>query len=97
MAKIILYGWIFINLPITILMAAGGFIAYHLGDSYKIGILIGGAVGWIYWSFTIPLWRKWALSKGVDEQKLEKYGVWFLLIFKKGSLLSKTEYRYKDK
>lgn len=41
--------------------------------------------------------EKWALSKGVDEQKLEKYGVWFLLIFKKGSLLSKTEYRYKDK
>jgi hypothetical protein len=74
-----------------------GYIAFSLGYNFKLGVLFGGIVGWTFWSFTIPLWRKWALKEGCDEEKLEKYGRLFLLTFKKGSLFSKTEYKYKDK
>jgi hypothetical protein len=95
MTKVILIGWLCINIPITIVMLMGGYIAYSIGYNYRIGVLLSFLPCWTYWSFTIPLWRKWALKECNDEEKLEKYGQLFLLTFKKGSFLSKTEYKYK--
>jgi hypothetical protein len=73
------------------------YIGYSLGYNYRICVLVSFLPCWAYWSFIIPIWRKWALKECNDEEKLEKYGRLFLLTFKKGSFLAKTEYKYKDK
>lgn len=62
---------------------------YHY-NTY-LSIAIGGVFSWVYWSISIPIWRKWALSKGVDQDELEKWAVRSLLIFRKSNILSKTE------
>ena len=97
MGRIILIGWLCINIPITAILLLAGFFAFFLGYNFRMGVLLGGIIGWVYWSFTIPLWRKWALKECNNEEKLEKYGRLFLLTFKKNSLFSRTEYKYKDK
>lgn len=68
-----------------------------LGYNLALGYICGAIPAWLYWSFMIPRWRKWALVNGANEEKLEKWGRITLLTFKKGSALSKTEFKPKEK
>jgi hypothetical protein len=98
LSKAILIGWLLVNIPITAIVLLFGYGAYSMGYNYRYGAVAGMAVGWLYWSFSVPKWRKWALSKNVDADALEKYGSLFLLTFKKNNPLSKTEIKdTKDK
>lgn len=95
--RIIIFGWLLINIPIFGLVFAIGYIVYLSGYWFFYGAGLGAIVGWVYWALTIPAWRKWALKIGVSERDIEKYGTRFLLIWKKNNPLSKTEFELHNK
>jgi hypothetical protein len=108
----ILVGQLIVNLPVMLIIlgAYGVGIALLLtlvdkfpffqGWGFLIGILvliiIGPLVGWLWWSFSVPRWRKWALRNGVPEDKLQKWAVSTGLVWPKGSVFEKTEVRVKE-
>ena len=59
-------------------------------------IVIGTSVGWVWWSFSVPRWRKWAIQKGVPEDRLQKWAVLTGLVWPKGSIFEKTEFKVKE-
>jgi hypothetical protein len=59
-------------------------------------ILVGPLVGWLWWSFSVPRWRKWALQNGAIEDKLQKWAVLTGLVWPKGSIFEKTESKLKE-
>ena len=48
---------------------------------------------WLYWSYLIPRWRRWAVSIGIDPEELQRIGEAKHLIWRRGSWLEKTEFR----
>ena len=108
----ILVGQLIVNLPVMLIIlgAYGVGIALLLtlvdkfpffqGWGFLIGILvliiIGPLVGWLWWSFSVPRWRKWVLRNGVPEDKLQKWAVSTGLVWPKGSVFEKTEFRVKE-
>jgi hypothetical protein len=51
-----------------------------------VSILIGGAVGWIYWEFSIKKWIKWALDNNVAPDRLLKIGQLSLLLWNRKTI-----------
>ena len=47
---------------------------------------------WLHWSYMMPRWRRWAASKGVDPDRLQEVGEQHHLVWRRGSLLEKTEF-----
>jgi hypothetical protein len=45
MFRIILIGWLCINIPITVIILLAGYFAYSLGYNFRLGVLFGGIVG----------------------------------------------------
>jgi hypothetical protein len=58
-------------------------------------IIIGPLIGWVWWSFSVPRWRRWALQNGVPEDKLQKWAVITGLVWPKGWIFEKTEFPLK--
>jgi len=108
----ILVGQLIVNLPVMLISlgAYGVGIALFLtlvekfpffqGWGFLVGILVliitGPLLGWLWWSFSVPRWRKWALRNGVPEDKLQKWAVSTGLVWPKGSVFEKTEFRVKE-
>lgn len=108
----ILVGQLIVNLPVMLIIlgAYGVGIALLLtlvdkfpffqGWGFLIGILvliiIGPLVGWLWWSFSVPRWRRWAIQNGAPEDQLQKWGVITGLVWPKGSIFEKTEFRTKE-
>ena len=97
-AVIILTGHFLVNLPVLIIM--GGFIyagIYHIEDNlWMVLFLLGFILAWIWWSFMVPRWRRWALKQGASEKKLQKWAVATGLTWPKGSIFERTEFKLKD-
>ncbi|GAA0894537.1 hypothetical protein GCM10009122_42180 [Fulvivirga kasyanovii] len=72
--KVILLGWVMINLPIILAMSVTVYMSGMFGVSEFIGLMIGFLIGWVYWYFSIRRWKKWAIKRRVDESTLRKYG-----------------------
>jgi Na+/proline symporter len=66
------------------------------GELIVSGILLGVVLGWLWWSFSIPRWREWALKQpGVDPDQLQKAAEIAGLVWPKGHFFEKTEFRFK--
>jgi len=61
-----------------------------------IPVIIGTAAGWLWWSFSVPHWRRWALQNGAPEDKLQKWAVITGLVWPKGWIFEKTEFKLKE-
>jgi hypothetical protein len=108
----ILVGQLVVNLPvmlislgvsgvgILLMLVLGKIIPSLPGWSLPVGIMasiiIGASVGWLWWSFSVPRWRRWALQNGASEDQLLKWAVTTGLVWPKGSIFEKTEFRVKD-
>jgi len=108
----ILVGQLIVNLPVMLIILGAYGVGIPLlltlvdkflffqGWGFLIGILvliiIGPLVGWLWWSFSVPRWRKWALRNGVPEDNLQKWAVSTGLVWPKGSVFEKTEFRVKE-
>ena len=88
-----------INAPASFIIAGGfllGLLAF--GDSALIMIPgVAGFVGaWLWWSYWIPRWRAWALRRGVDPEQLQAAAEQAKLVWRRGNILEKTEFRYRE-
>jgi hypothetical protein len=80
--EIVNRGWLLVNIPSIILILVVWFcLAAYLEINGKISAIIGGALGWIYWEFTIKKWIKWALDNNVEPDRLLKIGQFSLLLW----------------
>jgi hypothetical protein len=110
--KAILVGQMVINIPVVlvILSFACGSLTYALTFLTKspprvawfampmfiVPTIIGIALAWVWWSFTVPRWRRWALRNGVPPDQLQKWAVITGLVWPKGWIFEKTEFKLKD-
>ena len=108
----ILVGQLVVNLPVILIILGVFGIGIVLllvvearfpslpGWSFLLGVLaliiIGPLAGWVWWSFSVPRWRKWALRNGATENKLQKWAVATGLVWPKGSIFERTEFRVKE-
>ncbi len=58
-------------------------MSFNMGFSMLIGGAIGFILSWIYWHFAIKRWMSKFIKSGLEEQKLQKYGQYFLLLWPK--------------
>jgi len=98
-------GHYFISIPVFAILAALWFILAVLfpNGPFRSGkfapllallIVIGPpSVAWIWWSYAVPRWRRWALSAGVDPEELQRLAQKQLLVWPKGHFFEKTEFR----
>jgi hypothetical protein len=92
-------GQLVVNLPVISIMALGGLLAYALkGPAWTaFGILLGIIPAWLWWSFMIPRWREWAKNHGADEERTQYLGQRRGLVWARGSIFEKTEFRPRNK
>jgi len=110
-ATAILIGQLVVNLPVMIIILGissfGIAITIFLGTTFQVlfgfitagvigSIIIGVFIGWLWWSFSVPRWRRWAYQNGAPKDKLQKWAVITGLVWPKGWDMEKTEFRIKE-
>jgi hypothetical protein len=106
-AKAVLVGHLVVNVPVLVIIALVGLvgdvlIGSHLawGTSlpigWVVGLLAGCAVAWLWWSWSVPRWRRWALRRGAAPDQLQRLAAATLLVWPKGSIFERTEFRPRD-
>src|SRR6185437_13939428 len=73
-----------------VLRRASKLVRLPLGLQIVVGVavVIGPpALAWVWWAFTVPRWRHWALSRGADPQLLQELGEAQGLVWPRGSFL----------
>src|SRR5262245_59991766 len=90
--KAIIAGWVVVNVPVLILMllvlVTGSAIQ---PNAWWIFLSIALVVGWAWWSFMTPRWRRWAINRGASPDNLQRWAVITGLVWRKGSIFEKTE------
>jgi hypothetical protein len=94
-----LYGHLIVNLPVLLIMGLGWLLGYALkGPAWAVvGLLLGVIPAWLWWSEAVPRWREWAKLRGADEVQTQNLGVRSGLVWPKGSVFEKTEFRIRKK
>ena len=105
--KAVLIGHLIVNLPVLVIIAGvttiGAGIALVAGYAFPsivryfwwivlASTLAGSAVAWLWWSFMVPRWRKWALQQGTPPDQLQKWAAITGLVWPKGWIFEKTEF-----
>ena len=90
-------GQLIVNVPVLSIMLGAGLLGYVLARDWTIAFLFGGIVlAWVWWSFTVPRWRRWALRRGAPAERLQRLGVMTGLLWPKGWLPEKTEFNVRE-
>jgi len=91
--KAILAGWLVVNVPVVIVMLGVLLIGMAIErNAWWLFLAIAFFLGWTWWSFMIPRWRRWALSRGAPADRLQRWAVINGLVWRKGSVFEKTEF-----
>ena len=106
------WGHVFVTLPVLSLMfglwGLAGALLRHGGQlsrfslgpqiAVAVAVLIGPpTTAWLWWAFAVPRWRHWALSRGANPNVLQELGQAQGLVWPKGRLFERTEFRYPPK
>jgi len=85
-----------VNLPVQLAIVIGFSVAAFVAlFSIFLAVLpaaAGFVVGWLWWSYSVPQWRRWALQRGVNPGDLQRQAVAAKLVWPKGSIFEKTEF-----
>ena len=96
-SKAIAVGWLVVNIPTLVIMLGFLVIGFtFMPQVWWIFFLAGFILGWVWWSQSVPRWRRWAHRRGVNPDRLQQWAVTAGLVWRKGSLFEKTEARLKD-
>lgn len=74
LTRIVLIGWLWVNLPVTMIIIVVWLGALQLKVPYVPALLIGTATGWGYWTWSIRSWIRWAHGKGATRVQLVRAG-----------------------
>jgi hypothetical protein len=90
-------GVLLINWPVRLIMFGGFALAWFLGDKLPLLAIIIGLLAipmaWLWWSYFVPQWRRWAHRRGADSVKLQELGEYASLVWPRGSFFERTEFR----
>jgi hypothetical protein len=97
--RVVLLGHLVVSLPIVVIMGLVPLLGYALGGQNwaMIGFVLGFIVAWLWWSMFVPRWRDWASSQGADEERTQSLAERSLLVWPRGSIFEKTEFRPRKK
>ncbi len=65
--------------------------------AFAIAVFLGLVAAWLWWAYSIPRWRAWALGTGVDADKLQDLVARTWLGWPRGSIFEKTEFRMRSR
>jgi hypothetical protein len=95
--RAVIAGWLLVNVPVLVIILSVFVIGVSLEPKiWWLSLAIASFLGWIWWSFTVPRWRHWALNRGANPDKLQRWAVITGLVWRKGSIFEKTEFRNDD-
>lgn len=80
-ARILLRGWLLVNVPVTILILIFFLILFAWDVPYLLALLGGGAVGWIYWDMAVKHWIRWSHRNGATAERIYRIGKPGLLVW----------------
>ncbi len=97
LAQAIARGQLLVNLPVVAVIVFSLSLA-AFASLYSILLaallaVVGFIAGWLWWSYAIPRWRSWAHQRGVNPEELQRRAVAAGLVWPKGSVFEKTEFR----
>jgi hypothetical protein len=97
--RAVLLGHLIVSLPVVTIMGLVPLLGFALGGRNwaMIGFVLGFIVAWLWWSIFVPRWREWARSQGADEERTQSLAERSLLVWPKGSIFEKTEFRPRKK
>lgn len=88
-----LRGQLLVNFPAAIIILFTTFgLSMFFDLNFKISLLIGFVLGWIYWSFSVKNWIQWATKNEVDVDRLIRIGKKGLLIWSKNTVETVTKH-----
>jgi hypothetical protein len=70
-ASAVLIGHMVVSVPVVLIIGTGGLLGLALGSG-RLGLLIGILPAWVFWSFTVPRWRRWALRRGAPPGRTQR-------------------------
>ena len=90
--RAILVGWLVVNLPVIFIILGVSLIGVAIDPrGWQPSLIAGAFLGWVWWSYTIPRWRRWALRRGAPADKLQRWAVVAGLTWPKGWIFERTE------
>ncbi|MBA2292920.1 MAG: hypothetical protein H0W15_10760 [Gemmatimonadales bacterium] len=73
-----------------------GAIELTLGLAIGLGILLASPLlARIWWSYAVPRWRHWALSRGANPVELQLLTQHKMLVWPRGHFFERTEFRFR--
>jgi len=91
--KAVLVGWLSVNVRAILIMLVGIWLGLGVFQSiWWVAILSGFVLGWLWWSYTMPRWRRWAHQHGISPAQLQTYAVRAGLAWPAGTLLAKPSF-----
>ena len=98
--QVILVGQLIVNVPVMLFMFGLPCLTWYLfleGWLLPISAILGFALAWTWWSFSIVFWRIWAFTNTSkkDWSHLETTAIDSQLIWPEGHFFEKTEIRTK--
>lgn len=94
----VLIGHVWVTGPCLAIIAAGAFVGWWIFGIAGALMAFPQAIApaWLWWSFFVPRWRRWAHRKGADPDATQEMAAVTGLVWPKGFFLEKTEFRLKD-
>jgi hypothetical protein len=90
-------GALLINWPVRLIMLGGVGGSYFLSKFLpwlSLALAIGAIpCAWLWWSYFVPQWRRWALRNGADPVELQYLAESASLVWPQGSFFERTESR----
>ena len=96
-SRAILVGWLVVNLPAIFIMLGVLLVGAAIEPrGWWLSLIAGFSLGWAWWSYTIPRWRRWALNRGVPADRLRRWAVAVGLTWPRGWVFERTESKMKE-
>jgi hypothetical protein len=90
-------GFLVVNGPVLGIFLVAGLATLAIAPELLCCCLPGGfVIAWVWWSFSVPRWRRWAIRSGANPEQLQELGVKAYLVWPKGSIFEKTEFKVDD-
>ena len=96
--RAVIYGLLTVSLPVLCVIFIFGILGFLLGgvDVLTWGLLVGALIAWPVWSFLVPRWRDWVEDSGLKGEDVQRLAVWTLLLWPKGSIFERTEFKRRN-
>ncbi len=88
-------GHLLVTVPVLLVCGTGAVLGRAFGHA-ALGMVVGVAPAWLYWSFAVPRWRRWALRGGAEPERLQRLAAATGLVWPRGWIFGKTEMRVRD-